>query len=104
MRAQAYGKTSVKPNSTKMVAETYDQNVGDTVMNAVDPLSISVKIKTETERAAMITNGRLLFWASAIAPPRVTGSKGKMHGANTVSTPAMNEVTSKAIGTIMAEM
>ena len=66
-------------------------------MRAVDPFKIRVKINTEMDNAAIMTNGRFLLPASATLEPRITGKRGNTHGASIVRTPAMNEMMKNVI-------
>ena len=67
-------------------------------MRAVEPFKIRVKMNTETDNAAIMTNGLFLFAASVTLDPSTTGKRGRTHGASMVSTPAINEMMKKVMG------
>lgn len=65
-------------------------------MNRVVTFRRSVKIRSERAREIVIISGRFLSSALPLTdPPIIIGSKGKTHGANTVSKPAINAPNSK---------
>ena len=65
-------------------------------MKSVLALRSKVKAMTETPSETMIVRAFLLFHLDSppddSEPPTITGSKGRMHGASTVRTPAINEI------------
>ena len=69
-------------------------------MNNVLTLSRKVKAITESPSERTIVN-TFFFCASFPAPvrdpPTMTGSNGKIHGASTVSTPAINDTRRRNI-------
>ena len=79
-----------------MPPERYDQNCGGTIMSAVDTFRRKVNRIIETPKDATTMYGvhRLLPDAEE---PITTGKRGRMHGASTVSTPAINETMRNAM-------
>ena len=86
------GNTSVMPNRNKMPPEMYVHTSGGTITNAVETLSMKVNAMTESAKDPTTTYGVHLLRPAA-DEPMTTGSNGKMHGAKTVKSPAMNATT-----------
>ncbi len=76
--------------------EIYFQKSCGMLINKLLTFSISVKAMIEIPRDRITTNTRLLLKVvSVIDLPTITGKSGKMHGARTVSTPAVKEINKK---------
>lgn len=65
-------------------------------MKSDDTFNKKVKRMMDTPSEATIMYGVALLRPEA-DEPTTTGSNGKMHGAKTVSTPAMNEISRNVI-------
>ena len=65
-------------------------------MRRVVALMRRVKTNTETPKETGIIH-TLFFWSEPPAPPSMTGSMGKTHGAKIVRIPAKNDKTSNVI-------
>jgi hypothetical protein len=76
-----------------MYPHTYD----GIEIKAVDAFKRYVKSRIESASDPITINGVALLRAPTLLPT-TTGNRGKMHGASTVSTPAINEMKSKVIG------
>jgi hypothetical protein len=79
-----------------MLPERYFQKSGGTEMKAVEALSKNVKRIIEMPSEATTIYGVALLRPEA-DDPITTGKSGRMHGANTVSTPAINAIARKVI-------
>ena len=79
-----------------MPPEKYVQKYGGTIMSDVENFNKNVKRIIETESATTTTYG-----VSRLRPvaelPTTIGNSGKMQGAKTVRTPAINEISKNAI-------
>ena len=94
--SQTLGKSNVTPKKTRMVPERYVQNACGTDMKAVEAFRRNVKTIIDTARDATTIYGVALLLPDA-DDPITTGSKGRIHGAKTVRTPAINAIARKVI-------
>jgi hypothetical protein len=90
------GKRSVIPNSATIPPEMYVHTCCGTMTNALDAFKRYVKriIDSASEPTTIYGVERRPPCAEV---PTTTGKRGSMHGARTVSTPAMNEIISSVI-------
>jgi hypothetical protein len=78
--------------------ESICQNCGGTAIKSVLTFNIHVKKSTETPKDTMIVNAFLLCTLPPLRePPTIMGNSGSTQGANTVSTPARNEIKRSSI-------
>jgi hypothetical protein len=73
-------------------------------MNRVDTFRRSVKTMSDTDSASVTTIARFIDTPPPLLssePPTTTGSNGKIHGARTVKTPAMNAISSNDMGKLL---
>jgi len=96
MFSHSWGRNNTRPNATRIPPEIYPQTYGGMAIKAVDALRRYVKSRIESAREPMTMNGVALLRAPTLLPI-TTGKSGKIHGASTVSTPAMNETMSSVI-------
>ena len=74
------------------------QNASGTLIKSALAFSAKVNTNTDTARERTIRNAFLfLELLSKTASPNTTGKTGRMHGDNTVKTPAMKERETKSI-------
>jgi len=73
------------------------QNVGGTPISTVLAFKSIENRRTDTESEAIIIYGVYLFLASSTEAPSIIGRSGRTHGANTVSTPEKNAMSSSVI-------
>ena len=88
-RSQSPGNVYITPIRSNIVPEKYAQKLGGMVINAVLTLSAKVKMRIESDNEPITKYGVIRLRAPAPLL-RIMGKSGKMHGANTVSTPARN--------------
>ena len=74
-----------------MPPDRYVQKACGTVINAVEALSRNVKMIIDTAKDATTIYGVALLLPDA-DDPMTTGSNGRIHGASTVRTPAINAI------------
>ena len=96
MLSQIPGNKSVIPKKAKIPPERYVQNACGIVMNAVETFSTNVKRMIDNPSEATTIYGVALLRPVA-DEPITTGSKGRIHGAKTVSTPAINAIAKNVI-------
>ena len=96
IRSQSPGNASVTPKNITMTADRYDHTSGGIVINAVE--TFNTKVKTMTDAAKEPTT---MYGVHQLRPlkdePMTTGRSGSIHGAKTVRTPAINEITRNVI-------
>lgn len=82
-----------------------DQTTTGTPSRADVDFSSNVNMTIDSTKLLIITSGCFSdtfsnsVWCRDL-PPMTTGSSGNMHGANTVSTPAINDATNSSIKAI----
>jgi len=87
------GKTIVRPKKKMIPPEIHFQKSWGILINNELALSRSVKRITDTPSDPTTTKSLfLLGFSPATECPIITGRRGKMHGARTVSIPAINEI------------
>ena len=89
--SQSAGKIRTSPKRKRIPPERYFQNSGGTMMSAVENLRRYVKRIIESARDPTTIYGVHLL-LPVVEVPMTTGRSGKIHGARTVRTPAMNEM------------
>src|SRR3989344_3369783 len=90
------GNTNTRPKRIRIPPERNFKKSGGTIISAVENFMRYVKRIIESERDPTTMYGVHLLLPVAEVPI-TTGSRGKMHGARTVRTPAMNETAKRVI-------
>jgi hypothetical protein len=99
--SQSEGKRKIRPRNITIPPETHFHIDSGILIKRVLTFKSKVKIITDTPRDKMIVKAFFLFNVPIppfeSEPPIITGRSGKIHGASTVRTPAINEMKSKSI-------
>lgn len=88
---QSRGNMSVREKSTRSPPAIKFHTKGLMPIKTVETLRITVKIRRDAMRDAMMMSGRFLLFAAS-HPERITGKSGRTQGANTVRIPEKNEI------------
>lgn len=88
--SQIFGNTKVMPKKTNIPPDIYVQTSCGNMINTVETLRRYVKSIIEIANDVTTIYGVALLLPDA-EDPITTGSNGKMHGANTVRIPAIND-------------
>lgn len=94
--SQVCGKNKVSPKSKRIPPERNVQNVCGMEIKAVEAFSRNVKRIIDAPSEATTIYGVALLRPDA-DEPITTGNSGRMHGANTVRTPAINAIAKKVM-------
>lgn len=94
--SHTFGKSKVIPKNTKIPPERYVQKLCGIEIKAVDAFNKNVKRIIDAPSEATTIYGVALLRPDA-DDPITTGNSGRIHGAKTVSTPAINAIAKKVI-------